>query len=666
MNRLFFRILLITLLPVSVMAQEVISGLQVNVRVKNAAQDSPSSRDAVQPMLLPFFEDFSERKTFPNSLRWSDSDAFVNQDYPVNPPSVGVATLDAIDNLGRLYSNASPFPFMADFLTSQPIRLDSLFTPQPRKITRADSLYLSFYYQPQGNGHAPLPQDSLVLEFLAPGETQEYYFTRDTLINGELVTITDTIVIEGWRKAWSAPGQSLNTFYTEQNKWFRQVLVPIQDSAMFYTSEFRFRFRNYASLASGILPDWQSNGDHWNIDYIYLNTGRNKNDTLHNDLTFVSKAPRMLSRYTSMPYNQFRVNQVNEKADTLSLKISNLSDGNYNASYSYEVSKGYQPPFHFYFSGNYFVPPYVTSGYMSEQSFARPPVNFVFPVGTEEKIFFTTTHILSNEANIGRRQNDTIKEVTVFANYLSYDDGTAEAGYGLTPNGAQFAYKFALNRPDSLLAVLMYFNQTLTGGNVKSFHLNVWNDFFGEPGEIIYSKVGHEPVFEDSLNMFATYKLDSTLKIEPGRFPNLIFYVGWQQTTSDNLNIGFDFNNDASENSFYRTFGGWSQSLFKGAVMMRPVLGKMKVVGLQENIAGKAINIFPNPCNTGKIAIELPENTSETGLILQIFSSNGQMAARIPFTRDVDVSHLNPGFYIVKVISNEGVIKGYSKLIINR
>lgn len=666
MNRLFFRILLIILLPASVMAQEVISGLQVNVRVKNAAKDSPSAREAVQPMLLPFFEDFSEQRTFPNPLRWADSDAFINQDYPVNPPSVGVATLDAIDNLGRLYSNASPFPFMADFLTSQPIRLDSLFTPQARKITRADSLYLSFYYQPQGNGHDPLPQDSLVLEFLAPGETQEYYLTRDTLINGQLVTLTDTIVIEGWRKAWSAPGQPLSTFYAEQNKWFRQVLVPIQDSAMFYTSEFRFRFRNYASLASGILPDWQSNGDQWNIDYIYLNTGRNKYDTLHNDLTFVSKAPRMLKRYTSMPYNQFRVNQVNEKADSLSLKISNLSDGNYNASYSYEVSKGYQSPFHFYFSGNYFVPPFVTSGYMSEQSFARPPVNFVFPVGTEEKIFFTTTHILSNEANIGRRQNDTIKNVTLFANYLSYDDGTAEAGYGLSPNGAQFAYKFKLNRPDSLLAVQMYFNQTITGGNVKSFYLNVWNDFFGEPGEIIYSKFGYEPVFEDSLNMFTTYKLDSTIKIEPGRFPNLIFYVGWRQTTSDNLNIGFDFNNDASENSFYRTFGGWSQSLYKGAVMMRPVLGKMKVVGLQENIAGKAINIYPNPCNTGNIAIELPENTSDTGLVLQISSSNGQMVSSMPYTRDADVSHLNPGFYIVKVLSREGVIRGYSKLIINR
>ncbi|HAH59845.1 MAG TPA: hypothetical protein DCL86_17050, partial [Bacteroidales bacterium] len=56
-------------------------------------------------------------------------------------------------------------------------------------------------------------------------------------------------------------------------------------------------------------------------------------------------------------------------------------------------------------------------------------------------------------------------------------------------------------------------------------------------------------------------------------FPNLIFYVGFEQTTAANLNIGFDWNNDASGYTFWRAFGPWNSSLHAGTPMIRPVLG---------------------------------------------------------------------------------------------
>ncbi|MBW6492032.1 MAG: T9SS type A sorting domain-containing protein [Lentimicrobium sp.] len=666
MNLKFFNIFLFLFIPVTVFSQEVISGLQVNIKVKQNAEKTISGRELTNPLLLPFFDDFSNSRIFPNPTLWSDNDAYINDDYAVHPPTIGVATLDAIDNLGRLYSNASPFPYMADFLTSQPIRLDSVFSPVRRIITRADSVYFSFYYQPQGFGNSPAKNDSLVLEFLAPGENETYYINTDTIISGIDTTITDTVVIEGWRRMWSASGQTLQTFYAQNNKWFRQVVIPVADSARFYTSEFRFRFRNYASLASGILPDWQSNGDQWNIDYVYLNIGRNIHDTLHRDVGFAAKAPSMLKNYTSMPYNQYRSNFVNEMSDSLNIRITNLDNINYNASYSYSVSSEYKPPFFFYSGGNYFIPPYVTSGYTNHQPFSRPPVSFVYPIGTQEKIFFTTTHILNTEANLIRRQNDTIRQVQVFANYLSYDDGTAEAGYGLTPAGAQLAYKFKLNRADSLLAIQMYFNQTLNGGNVKSFYINVWNDYFGEPGELIYSKFGYEPAYEDSLNKFYTYTLDSIISIEAGLFPNLIFYVGWEQTTSDNLNIGYDFNSDASKNTWYKTFGGWNQSLYKGAIMMRPVLGKLKVVGTPELTHHETLKIFPNPASSDLVAIEIPSGKKSDNLSVNISSADGKTIIIAPYNRDTDVSALPSGFYIVLVKDKNGKVVGRSKLIINR
>ena len=81
------------------------------------------------------------------------------------PVNLGAATFDAIDQSGHVYSTASWIPFKADELLTQDIRLDSIFQPSARELSPEDSVYLSFYYQPQGRGNQPEPFDSLVLEF---------------------------------------------------------------------------------------------------------------------------------------------------------------------------------------------------------------------------------------------------------------------------------------------------------------------------------------------------------------------------------------------------------------------------------------------------------------------------------------------------------------------
>lgn len=651
----------------TICGQEVISGLEVNPQVMKRATQEKSVRTPGTALTLPFFDDFYRPSVFPDQVLWSDMDAFISDDYAVNPPTVGVATLDAINNLGRLYENASEFPYMADYLTSQPIRLDSVFSPVPRKLTRADSIYFSFYFQPQGYGNVPARADSLVLEFLAPGETTVLIVPADTIISGgdTLINPADTTILEGWVKAWGSPGLSLVDFYAEDSTWFRQVIVPVTDSSRFYTSEFRFRFRNYASLSSSILPDWQSNGDQWNIDYVYLNLGRGINDTLHRDVAFAGKAPRMLRNYTSMPYNQYRANFIEEMRDSIDLKITNLDGISYNASYRYEVSRDYQPPFREYNGGNYFVAPFTESGYVKHQPFAKPPIDFQFQIGTQERVYFTTTHIINTEASLGRRENDTVRNVQLFANYLSYDDGTAEAGYGLSSVSAQLAYRFVLNSPDSLLAIQMYFNQTLKDGNVNDFYLNIWNDYFGEPGELIYSKYGYEPAFEDSLNQYFTYHPDSVIQIEPGRFPNLTFYIGWEQVTSDNLNIGFDKNNDASSNIFFRNFGGWNQSLYKGALMMRPILGKEKVVGVYEQHKSGTLSIYPNPTKDGKVVIELPVGSGISRYRTEVYNTTGKKILDKPYSREEDLSNLPSGIYFIRISDLSGSVTGNARLLIN-
>jgi len=70
---------------------------------------------------------------------------FVNKDFPFLPVNIGAATFDAIDSTGNIYKTGSEAPFEADKLVTQLIRLDSIFNPIARKLSPADSLYLSFF-----------------------------------------------------------------------------------------------------------------------------------------------------------------------------------------------------------------------------------------------------------------------------------------------------------------------------------------------------------------------------------------------------------------------------------------------------------------------------------------------------------------------------------------
>ena len=667
--RISFLTLIIALVFQNLSAQERLSGLVANPAVKNASVNYQSNRQLLQRIQLPFFDDFSNTgSVFPSQSHWTDNYVYINNDYPVNSPTIGVATFDAIDNFGHLYSHASPFPFTADTLTSVEIRLDSVFAVNNRIMTRGDSLYFSFFYQPQGFGNAPAQHDSLILEFLAPDEDLVIIIPADTVITGTdtLYYPADTTVYENWIRVWSSSGSSLESFYSQDSLWFRQVMVPISDSVRFYKPDFRFRFINIATLADAILPDWQSNGDQWNIDYVYLNLDRSVLDMSHPDVAFAAKAPNMLSRYTSMPYNQYRKKFVTEMAGDLDIFITNLDDDSYNASYRYEVLDDNGTFVHAYSGGNYFVAPYATSGYVTEPAFANPPVEFQFPISNPEPVSFTTVHILNTEANLGFRRNDTIRQTQIFSNYLSYDDGTAEAGYGVTPTGAQVAYKFQLNSNDSLFGVNMFFNETLSQGNVNEFYLNVWNDYFGQPGEIIYSKFGYKPVITDSLNKFFYYPLDSPIMIEPGSFPNLIFYVGWEQASDNVLNIGYDRNSDAAQHIFWRTFNNWNNSLYKGALMLRPIIGKEKVLTIDETPVASRFSLYPNPVSDDMIKLNTDIAPSEfSKYTLMLTSSDGRTVKQVPFSQILDLKGIPAGFYIVRIMYQNRVV-GAEKLINNR
>jgi hypothetical protein len=161
------------LFSTGIFCQEILTGLQFNEAVKFESSNLSAEKKAcncaaekTESLQLPFFDDFTTSSVYANESKWENSrSVFINKDFPFFPPNLSAATFDAIDSEGAVYSNAVWIPFEADVMTSQPIRLDSIFSPVVRKLTPADSVYLSFFYQPQGVGDDPEPWDTLMLEF---------------------------------------------------------------------------------------------------------------------------------------------------------------------------------------------------------------------------------------------------------------------------------------------------------------------------------------------------------------------------------------------------------------------------------------------------------------------------------------------------------------------
>ena len=214
-------------LSFSGVSQEILTGLQMNpvVRIKAMEADYRMLYRGLDtlPVNMPFFDDFSASVGFPSSARWIDRYTFQNTDIPVFPINIGAITLDAINDSGIIYPEGIPGPttFIADHLTSRYIRMDSVFVPNPRKLSAADSVFLSFYYQPQGRGLSPEINDSLILQF----------FLRPAF---DSITSTDTIPYpETWQTVWGTQGMSLDTFYLNTHHYFLRVLIPVTDEAKY-------------------------------------------------------------------------------------------------------------------------------------------------------------------------------------------------------------------------------------------------------------------------------------------------------------------------------------------------------------------------------------------------------------------------------------------------
>ena len=633
---------------ISLQAQEFLLPLEINpVKTGQRTKTKTADKDAVASLLLPFVEDFSYPGPYPDPALWVDSFAYVNPGFAIHPKTIGSATFDALNQYGEVYEHASSslFQFSADKLTSQPIRLDSVFDPVPMALNPADSIILSFYFQPQGKGSAPRDRDSLVLEFLhTPG-----YYIEDPENPDEEIWIDDL-----WVSFWRSEGTTLQEFLAENDStYFQRVAIHIEDG-VYFRNDFQFRFRNYASFPLTKTPNnYAGNTNIWNVDYITLDYGRSAGDIFYYDIAFAAPAQSMLRKFQSMPWSHYIVNPQAHLRNRFNVLITNLDNTTYNYTYRYfiEDEDGNRKN---YTGGTWNIAPFHIQGYQTYEQHANPLlIPNPLPTDPAPARQFTIKHII-REGSQGDdlQRNDTIRFHQIFDNYFAYDDGIPESGYGLIGNNARGAVRFVLGHTDTLDAVKFYFNPTVNNQNQKPFYLKIWKKL--DPPEILYESEVLNTEFASGINRFVTYELNPPILVSD------TIYVGWKQISNDFLNIGFDRNNNAGGEIFFNTFGEWLPTIFEGALMIRPVFGQALITYTPEFEERKQVNVYPNPVRGQRIMIDHPFNNIRNSEI-RIFDATGRMVYSGQFEKETDVSSLANGMYLLQIIN-----QGQSETITSR
>ena len=650
----YITLLIVTLLANIAFSQEVLTPLSTNPSITNNKKlkfREKSLIDISKPIYIPIVDDFSYEGPYPSLSIWMDSNVFVNNINAINPITFGVATFDAVNKYGKIYSDANNAGFNADYLTSRMIRLDSTSTS---KLGPADSLYLSFYFQPQGSGPQPDENDSLILQFKS--------FPPDTIIidaDTAKQILADTILRDKWVHVWAHQGMTYLDFKKLYGTDFKQIRIPITDS-VYFRNDFQFRFLNRASIANTPQPTWAGNTDFWNLDYVYLNKNRNFKDSIIDDVAITKAQTGLLKSYSAMPWSHFLVNSASEMntVDTIPYKNLGINTKNVKREFYINDLKGSGTPF-FYSGGNLNL-------LGNERINFAPQISYTYNSNVADSASFEVLTTINTTPDFNR-SNDTSRFIQKFENFYAYDDGTPEYGFGLdNAPGGMIACKFNARKTDTIRGVNIFFNNVLHQLNeALYFNLMIWKDL--NSNNIIYKKTGLLPITEDSLNEFHYYRIDTAIAITGD------FYVGMQQIAGDILNIGFDVNNTFWGNSsslqnnllFCNIAGTWYNSIKKGMPMIRPVFGK-KVpygVGIAENNRSEdTFKIYPNPAND---ILYISNNKQESTFALSITDLSGRVVMNDENKTKIDISSLNPGYYIASIKTNNLVVH-QQKLIIIR
>jgi hypothetical protein len=644
----------IILISFTHLSAQRITGLGYNHAIMNALEEeshkiTPKAlTDTIIHFDTEFFEDFStyHYEVFPRRNRWKDRYAFINSTYPDSMISLGVATLDALDQRGLPWYSEVNKVVPSDTLTSNDFEFDSEIN-QP--------VYFSFFYEPGGKGDIPegidtlngqsgKGKDSLLLEFFNPGSA-EWIYAFHTLDNR-----------------------------TPHN--FTQVIVRVDTS--FLKKGFKFRFRNYTSAELNNVQGQDlgkvTNNDHWHIDYIWMKVTADSTELSRlNDITVVKPLLPTLKSYTAVPYHHFFSAQVLSERTTIPFSFRTIYPGRSSSDIiqtirffrSYNLKNNEQPrdkelnndlsPNAWYdFADNF------TSGFEYDQHDT---------IG-----LFELEAFIKVESENQRLENDTARRKETYYDHYAYDDGSAEYSFGLSGEKqdlSRIAQRFRVyqpsDKPDSLWAVLIYFTKSVDSSTINAeFRLSIRKNDGPIPAkDEIYSSgnITYNPDYSRGLNGFTRIDINPPILITD------TFFVVIEQLNGY-VGIGYDINYNSSGNIFTYTLSGanytWinNSSLRKGSLMIRPSFNSHDIITSAKQIETESVDmcLYPNPATTElkfasfgshKLSSQIKVyNIMGVPIIDQQLSENR-----------IDISALKKGMYILVLSDVEGLQQKIFKFI---
>jgi len=632
-----------------------ITGLGYNHAILNALEEEKNQvpqkalTDTIIHFEEEFFEDFStyHYTIFPRPDRWEDRYAFINSTYPDSMISLGVATLDALNEKGYPWYTEVNKVVPSDKLTSRSFEFEAAIN---------NPVYFSFFYQPGGKGDRPEGidttggsngngRDSLLLDFYEPDSAK-----------------------------W------VNVFYTLDNRYphkFTQVILRV-DTA-FLKKGFKFRFRNYTSAEINNVQGQDlgkiANNDHWHIDYIWMKvTGDSTELSRLNDITIVKPLLPTLTNYTAVPYHHFFPAQVIAERTTIPFS--------FNVTYPDRPSGDIIQTRRFYRSynlkNNERLRDINYNNQLSPNTWYDFADNFTsgfeYLAGDSIGMFELEAYIAVESEN-QRLENDTVRRKEIYYDHYAYDDGSAEYSFGLSGESqelSRIAQRYRVFRqsdnPDSMLyAVLIYFVKSIDSSSADAeFKLSIRKNEGPYPAkDVIYSsgKITYYPDYNRGLNGFTRIDIDPPISIAD------TFFVVIEQLNGF-VGIGYDINHNSSGNIFTYTLTGseysWTSnsSLRKGSLMIRPSFRTHDIVTpvKETHEIFSDIGLFPNPAST-ELYLKLPETTNSTYHI-RVFNIMGLMVMdqHIQDNR-INISSLERGVHILVLIDDQGLIQKSFKFI---
>lgn len=544
-----------------------------------------------QSITLPFFDDFSQNKTsIPNPKLWINGGVSINNTFPINQPSVNVATFDSRNTAGIPYNFSNKFAYgSTDTLTSRPIDLST--------SSLADSVYLSFYWEAKGLGELPDSDDSLVVSFLNDKNQ--------------------------WKTIWRQEGISKDAF--------TQKILVVNKTEYFHKN-FQFRFETRGRQSGAF--------DMWHVDFVYLNKKRRLRDIYTQDIALRSFKNNYLKRYSAMPLRQYLVNPSAETNSSMEVLVSTLQRNARLVNFTWTVAdtvskrtllneKGGNETITTPNSPNKKNNVPVFSSFPQKQAVLKFTQKIAYE-GTGTTIVPDSTNNIPDAFLLS---NDSVSIYTPLLDYYAYDDGTAETGADTDQSLGKVAIKFVLSKADTVNAVRFNFTPYFKDISGQFFLLQIMESANGKPGKILHQQ-SVKVKYANEINGFIEYPLDLNIAVKD------TFFVAWTKVNDDVIGVGVDKNSDFGSNIYYSLGNEWIQNKsLKGSLMVRPIMGfKANSAGqngsplANEEPNDKQFLVYPNP-TTGLVSWNF-ENIKS----ISIFDASGK---EVFYKETLDSQELN-------------------------